>query len=96
MIATILGVPFGSFALTIAIGKSVAGCDRHGVCCCRFPGVLFLAAPSVFMFAGSLAAGPGIYTVLYIAAVITGIGWGLVETVVNPHDGNAVSGRQDH
>jgi fucose permease len=36
------------------------------------------------IFAGSLASGDGVYTVLWIAALVAGIGWGLVETVVNP------------
>jgi fucose permease len=36
------------------------------------------------MYAGSIAAGPGVYTAIWIGALVTGIGWGLVETVVNP------------
>src|SRR3982074_1054516 len=36
------------------------------------------------VFAGSLAEGSAVYTVIWIGALITGIGWGLVETVVNP------------
>jgi fucose permease len=36
------------------------------------------------MFAGSLLTGPGVYNVIWIGALVTGIGWGLVETVVNP------------
>src|SRR5206468_11739554 len=47
-------------------------------------GVCFIAGTLVFEFAGSLATGPGVYNVLYAAAIITGIGWGLVETVINP------------
>jgi fucose permease len=36
------------------------------------------------IFADRFAYGAGIYTVLWIGALITGIGWGLVESVVNP------------
>jgi fucose permease len=36
------------------------------------------------VFSGSLATGPGVYTVLWAGALIIGIGWGLVETVINP------------
>ena len=36
------------------------------------------------LFAGSLATGAGVYNVIWIGALITGVGWGLVETVVNP------------
>ncbi len=47
-------------------------------------GVCFIGGTLTIVFAGSLASGPDVYYVLYIGAVITGIGWGLVETVVNP------------
>jgi MFS family permease len=38
----------------------------------------------IMMFAGSLASGAGVYNVLWTGALVTGIGWGLVETVTNP------------
>src|SRR5690242_5096762 len=47
-------------------------------------GVCFIAGTLLFEFASSLASGSGITTVLYAAAIVTGIGWGLVETVINP------------
>ena len=31
-----------------------------------------------------LASGADVYTVLWVGALVTGIGWGLVETVINP------------
>src|SRR5437773_1453949 len=36
------------------------------------------------IFAGSLSSGAGVYNVMWVGALITGVGWGLVETVVNP------------
>jgi hypothetical protein len=83
MVATILGVPFASFALTIAIGSPLLDVIGMGLLL-PLSGVLFLIGTLLFIFAGSLASGPAIYTVLYGAAIITGIGWGLVETVINP------------
>jgi len=47
-------------------------------------GIAFIVGTSVFLFADKLATGAGVYNVLWIAAVITGVGWGLVETVINP------------
>jgi fucose permease len=47
-------------------------------------GVCFAIGALIMMFAGSLAAGAGVYNVIWIGALVTGIGWGLVETVVNP------------
>jgi len=46
--------------------------------------VCFIAGTLTILFASSLASGAGIYNVIWLGAVITGIGWGLVETVVNP------------
>lgn len=83
MVATILGVPFASFALTIAIGSPLLDVIGMGLLL-PMAGVLFLIGTLLFIFAGSLASGPAIYNVLYVAAVVTGIGWGLVETVINP------------
>ena len=47
-------------------------------------GVLFSAGMLLMIFAGHLANGANIYDWLWAAALVTGIGWGLVETVVNP------------
>ncbi len=47
-------------------------------------GALFSAGMLMMMFAGNLASGAGVYSLLWAAALVTGIGWGLVETVVNP------------
>jgi Major Facilitator Superfamily len=36
------------------------------------------------MFAGDISTGAGVYTTLYTGAAIAGVGWGMVETVINP------------
>jgi MFS family permease len=83
MIGSVLGVPFLGFALTIAIGSPLL--DAIGMALLLpLSGVCFVAGTLVILFAGSLASGDGVYTVIYVGAVITGIGWGLVETVINP------------
>jgi len=43
-------------------------------------GVLFIVGTLIILFAG----GPHVYAVMWSGAVVTGIGWGLVETVINP------------
>ncbi len=83
MIANILGIPFIGFALTIAIGSPLLDIIGMGLLL-PLSGVCFLIGTMLFVFAGSVASGGGVYDVLKIAAAITGIGWGLVETVVNP------------
>jgi MFS family permease len=83
MIASLLGLPFLGFALTIAIGSPLL--DAIGMALLLpLSAVCFTAGALVMIFAGSLASGAEVYTVLWIGALVTGIGWGLVETVINP------------
>jgi MFS family permease len=83
MIANVLGLPFLGFALTIAIGSPLLDYIGMGLLL-PLSGVCFTLGALLMTYAGSIAAGPGVYTVIWIGALITGIGWGLVETVVNP------------
>ena len=83
MIGTLLGLPFLGYAVTIAISSPMLDWIGMGRLL-PLSGVLFSIGMAIMMFAGELATGPGVYNVLWIGALITGIGWGLVETVVNP------------
>ena len=83
MIASILGLPFLGYAVTIAIGSPLLDTLGMGRLL-PMSGVLFSIGMLVMIFCDHFASGAGIYNVLWIAALITGIGWGLVETVVNP------------
>jgi MFS family permease len=82
MIANILGLPFLGFALTIAIGSPLLDYIGMGLLL-PLSGICFTAGALIMVFAGSIATD-GVYNVIWIGALITGIGWGLVETVVNP------------
>jgi fucose permease len=82
-IATILGLPFLGYAITIAIGSPLLDAIGMGLLL-PLSGVLFAVGMVMMMTAGQFASGPGVYSFLWAAALITGIGWGLVETVVNP------------
>jgi MFS family permease len=95
MIATVLGLPFLGFALTIAIGSPLLDYVGMGLLL-PLSGVCFTVGALIMIVAGSLATGAGVYTVVWIGALITGIGWGLVETVVNlVPDGIARPGRAE-
>jgi fucose permease len=83
MIANVLGLPFLGFAFTIAIGSPLLDYIGMGLLL-PLSGVCFTVGALIMMFAGSLADGPGVYPVMWFGALITGVGWGLVETVVNP------------
>src|SRR5215471_3321999 len=83
LIASILGLPFLGFAFTIAIGSPLL--DYIGMkLLLPLSGICFSLGMLTIIFADRFASGAGIYTVLWIGALITGIGWGLVETVINP------------
>lgn len=83
MIANILGVPFLGFALTIAIGSPLL--DYIGMSLLLpLSGICFSVGMLLMVFASSLASGSGVYDVIWLGSVILGIGWGLVETVINP------------
>jgi len=83
MIGAILGLPFLGYAVTIAIGSPLLDYIGMGLLL-PLSGVLFSIGALIMIFAGDLASGAGVYSVLWIGALITGIGWGLVETVTNP------------
>lgn len=83
MVASILGVPFVGFALTIAIGSPMLDFIGMGLLL-PLSGICFLTGTTLLVFAGSISTGPGVYNVLWAGALICGIGWGMVETVINP------------
>jgi MFS family permease len=83
MIGSVLGVPFLGFAFTIAIGSPLL--DIIGMALLLpLSAVCFILGTLTILFASSISSGAGVYNVIWAGAVITGIGWGLVETVVNP------------
>jgi MFS family permease len=82
-IGAVLGVSFLGFASTIAIGSPLLDYLGMGRLL-TLSGFCFIAGTLIEMFAGSITTGPDIYWVLYGAMILIGIGWGLVETVVNP------------
>lgn len=83
MAGAILGVPFLGFALTIAIGSPLL--DAIGMAILLpLAGICFIAGTLIILFAAKLAGGGGVYNVLLAGAAVTGVGWGLVETVINP------------
>src|SRR5262245_55147826 len=83
MIANVLGLPFLGFALTIAIGSPLL--DYIGMSLLLpLSGVCFGVGALLMIFAGQLADGAGVYNIIWFGALFTGIGWGLVETVITP------------
>jgi MFS family permease len=80
MLGTVLGAAFASFALTLFFVSPVLAAIGFRRA--------FIAA-AIFLVAGfAIAAGAGgfaqTYAALLVGMVIQGIGWGLVETTINP------------
>ncbi len=83
MIASVLGVPFLGFAITIAVSSPLLDVIGMGFLL-PLSGLLISLGMLLMAFAGNLATGTGVYDLLWYGAVIAGVGWGLVETVMNP------------
>ena len=83
MIGTVLGMAFFGFALTIMIGSPLL--DYLGMrLLLGFSSLCFIVGTLVLIFAAPLSAWFSAYRVLWSGALISGIGWGLTETVINP------------
>ncbi len=83
MIGNVLGVPFLGFAITIAISSPLLDVIGMGLLL-PLAGVLISAGMATMAFAGNLASGAAVYNVLWLGAAVAGVGWGLVEGVMNP------------
>jgi MFS family permease len=83
MIGQVLAIAFLGFAFTIAIGSPLL--DYIGMALLLpMSAVCFIIGTLVIVSATSLAGPGSLYTVMWAGALICGIGWGLVETVINP------------
>jgi MFS family permease len=83
MLAEVLGVAFLGFAFTILIGSPLL--DYIGMALLLpMSGVCFIVGSGIMVMAPTIAQGGSIYTATWAGALICGIGWGLVETVINP------------
>ncbi len=83
MIGSVLGVAFLGFAITIAIGSPLLDYLGMGRLL-ALSSFCFMTGTVVVINAASLAQGDAVYRVVWTGMVIIGIGWGLVETVINP------------
>ena len=79
----ILGIPFAGFALTIMFGSPIL--DFFGMAkLLALSSFCFISGTSIVLFTPQLSHSFSAYWVLWIGMLMTGIGWGLVETVINP------------
>ena len=83
MTGAVLGVASLGFAITIAIGSPMLDYLGMGRLL-AVSSLCFIVGTLTVMFAGEIASGPAVYWAVWGGMVIIGIGWGLVETVINP------------
>lgn len=83
MIGSALSVAFLGFAFSIAIGSPMLDYLGMGRLL-ALSSLTFISGTLIVMFAGSIASGEAIYRVVWGGMLLNGIGWGLVETVINP------------
>lgn len=87
MIGSVLGVAFLGFALTIAVGSPLLDFLGMGRLL-KLSSLCFITGTLVVIFCDqlkdSVLGSASVYGVIWAGMVITGIGWGLVETVINP------------
>jgi MFS family permease len=83
LIGAVLGVGSLGFALTIAIGSPMLDFLGMGRLL-SLSSLCFICGTLIVDFADKLATGANIYWVLWSGVLTIGIGWGLVETVINP------------
>ena len=80
-LATALGAAFLGFAITLLLVSAVLARIGFGR---ALAGAAILMILGFAIVAGAGALGLSTYTALLIGMVVQGLGWGLVETVINP------------
>ncbi len=83
MIGAALGVAFLGFAFTIALASPVL--DNLGIGRVLMASSLcFIGGTLLMIFAEALSGPFGIYRAIWGGMLLSGVGWGLVETAINP------------
>lgn len=83
MIGSALGVAFLSFAITVALGSPLI--DALGMRTVLFVcGLSFVLGTGLTVAADKISSGAGIYNMVWLGMLLSGIGWGCSEAVINP------------
>ncbi|HEY1535317.1 MAG TPA: MFS transporter [Polyangiaceae bacterium] len=83
MLGSALGIAFLGFAFTVAFGSSLLdflGMRRILTLC----SLSFIVGTLLTIFADNIAHGPGVYNVVWLGMLLSGVGWGCSEAVINP------------
>lgn len=81
--AAALGAAFLSFAITLFVASALL--DQIGMKRCLLgAGLCFILGPLLIVTAGNLASGMTVYTLVWLGMLVSGVGWGLTESAINP------------
>jgi MFS family permease len=83
LLGSALGIAFLGFAFTVAFGSSLLdflGMRNILIAC----SLSFVSGTLLTIFADSIAHGAAIYNVVWLGMLLSGIGWGCSEAVINP------------
>ena len=83
LVGSALGVAFLGFAITVAVGSPLI--DAVGMrTVLLLCGLSFASGTVLTILADRIASGPGVYTIVWWGMLLSGIGWGSSEAVINP------------
>jgi fucose permease len=83
MIGAALGIAFLGFAFTIAVASPIL--DNLGIGrVLQASSLCFIFGTLIVVFAADLQGPLGIYRTIWLGMLLSGVGWGLVETAINP------------
>jgi MFS family permease len=83
MVGSALGVAFLSFAITVAVGSPLI--DAVGMrTVLLLCGITFVTGTGLTIFADQLGTGAGVYNYVWMGMLLSGMGWGCSEAVINP------------
>jgi len=83
LVGSALGVAFLGFAITVAVGSPLI--DAVGMrTVLLLCGLGFISGTLLTIFADRISSGAGVYRIVWIGMLLSGIGWGSSEAVINP------------
>ncbi len=83
MTGAVLGVAPLGFAVTVAVGSALLDFLGMGRML-RLSSFCFISGTLTVIGAARMAGSPSVYWIVWAGMLLTGMGWGLVETVINP------------
>jgi MFS family permease len=83
LVGSALGVAFLGFAVTVAVGSpliDLVGMRTVLLLC----GLTFVTGTGLTILAEQISSGAGVYNIVWTGMLLSGMGWGCSEAVINP------------